>query len=92
MNTNDLAPAVAVAPDGNVGVLWYRDLYDDSSGTSRDLYNVYFAVLDASGDLVYGPANVTNNTEWYEWDTHIGPRFDTPRIAATDDPDASEKP
>jgi len=87
MSTYDYDPAVAVAPNGRIGVLWYRDLDDYSTGTSRSLYNVYFAVLDASGNVVAPPTNITNNNDWYQWDpvTYNVPQFYDPRIAATGD-------
>ncbi len=80
--TYDVQPAVAVAPNGRIGVSWYRYTWDQ--GTSQFNYNVYFAVLDPSGSLVYGPANLTNNGGWGDWDDPV-PRFSQPRIAATDD-------
>ncbi|MEA3309410.1 MAG: hypothetical protein U9Q70_07855, partial [Chloroflexota bacterium] len=81
MNTYDYDPAVAVAPNGNIGVLWYRYLYNSSNSTSN--YNIYFAILDASGNLVYGPTNLTNNTAWGTWSDLNVPRFYSPRITAT---------
>jgi len=87
VNTYDYNPAVAVAPNGNIGVLWYRYLYDYSTGTSRYLYNIYFAILDNSGNLTYGPVNLTNNSDWYQYNpvTYNVPCFYDPRIAATGD-------
>jgi hypothetical protein len=76
-------PAVAVAPNGRIGVLWYRYLYNSS--TSQLNYNIYFAVLDASGDLAYGPTNLTNNTVWGTWGDLNVPSFYSPHIAATGD-------
>jgi hypothetical protein len=86
-NTYDLDPVVAAAPNGYIGILWYRYLADDSGGVYRYLYNVYFAVLDASGNVVVPETNLTNNTEWYQYDppTYNVPRFFQPRIAATAD-------
>ena len=81
--TYDEAPAVAVAPNGRIGVLWYRYLWDDS--TARFNYNIYFAILDASGNRVYGPLNLTNNNAWGTWSDLGVPRFYSPRIAATGD-------
>jgi len=76
-------PAVAVAPDGRIGVLWYRYLYNSSN--SQLNYNIYLAVLDASGNLIYGPANLTNNTIWGKSSDLNVPRFYSPRITATGD-------
>lgn len=82
VNTYDSRPAVAVAPSGRIGVLWSRNLWDDT-GRSND--NIYFAILDALGNRVYGPANLTNNSAWGAWDDLNVPRFYSPRVAATDD-------
>ncbi|HUV90449.1 MAG TPA: hypothetical protein VMY80_12410, partial [Anaerolineae bacterium] len=62
MHTYDYAPAIAVAPDGRIGVLWYRYLWNSS--TSQFNYNVFFAVLSSSGDLAFGPVNLTSNNAW----------------------------
>jgi len=85
MSTYDYNPAVAVASDGRIGVLWYRYLYDSS--ISGYLYNVYLAVLDASGNVLVSPTNLTNNTDWYQYApvTYNVPLFWDTRIAATDD-------
>ncbi len=45
MYTCDEDPAVAVAPNGHLGVVWYRYLYNPS--TSQFNYNIWFALLDA---------------------------------------------
>jgi hypothetical protein len=62
MRTYDYSPAVAVAPNGRIGVTWYRYLYNSSSGQWN--YNVYYAVLDAAGNVVVPPTNLTNNPYW----------------------------
>lgn len=83
VNTYDYDPAVAVAPDGHIGALWYRRLWNSS--TSQSNYNIFFAILDGAGNLVYGPVNLTNNDAWGEWDDLNVPGFNSPRIAATAD-------
>ncbi len=82
--TWDIEPAVAVAPNGNIGVAWYRTtkLIDASV-----LYNIYLAILDPSGQPITDTINVTNNTMPR---LPVQPGFDrpeliAPRIAATDD-------
>lgn len=62
VNTYDYDPAVAVAPNGRIGVVWYRYLYDSSDSTWN--YNIYYAILDASGNVVVPPTNLTNNPIW----------------------------
>jgi hypothetical protein len=60
--TYDYVPAIAVAPNGSIGVLWYRYLYNQSNSMGN--YNIYFAVLNASGNIVVSPTNLTNNSIW----------------------------
>jgi hypothetical protein len=76
-------PVIAVAPNGRIGVVWYR--YLRNSATNQTLYNIYFAILDPAGNLLVGPVNQTNNTVWGTTDDFNVPRFYQPRIAATDD-------
>jgi hypothetical protein len=83
LSTYDYSPVVAVAPNGCIGVAWYRYLYD--SGTAESNYNIYFAVLDAAGNKVYGPTNVTNNNVWGSYPDIGWPSFYHPRLAATGD-------
>ena len=74
--------AMAAASDGNIGVVWSRRL-SYSDGASN--YNIWFAILDPSGMVDYGPVNLTNNDAWgsYSW----GNRVDLiePDISASDD-------
>lgn len=77
----DENPAVAVAPNGRIGVVWYRYLWNGS--TSQ--YNIWFAILDPAGNLTYGPVNLTNNNAWGSYDDVNVPFFNSPRIAATGD-------
>ena len=83
VSTYDYDPAVAVAPNGNIGVLWYRYLYNSSNGTGN--YNIFFAILDSAGNPVSGPLNMTNNNVWGDGNVYGVPQFSEPRIAATDD-------
>jgi len=83
VGTYDYHPTVAVAPNGRIGVLWHRYLYNSS--TSQYNYNVWFAILDAAGNLVYGPLNLTNNGAWGTGSDYGVPSFHYPRIAATGD-------
>jgi len=81
--TYDYLAGVAVAPDGRVGVLWYRRLVNLSNGESN--FNIYWAALDVNGNLVTGPKNVTNNTVWGSGTDFNAPSFYNPGIAATGD-------
>jgi hypothetical protein len=82
MDTYNYSPAVAVAPNGRIGVLWTRELWNSSTYQSN--YNIYFAILDASGNRVYGPVNLTNNNAWGTWSDLNVPSFHYTHIAATD--------
>ena len=77
MDTYDLSPAVAVAPNGNIGVVWYRELWNSSNSTWND--NIYYLILNSAGGMVVPPANLTNNTLW----AGNGPWIYDPNIAAT---------
>lgn len=81
VSTWDDFPAVAVAPDGSIGLLWRRLKWDGYLFNS----NLYFAVLDSTGTLTYGPVSVTNNTAWGAVTDINVPFFETPQIAATSD-------
>jgi hypothetical protein len=84
MDTYDYSPAVAVAPNGRIGVLWTQELWNSSTNQSN--FNIYFAILDASGNRVYGPVNLTNNNVWGDpWSDLNVPWLYSPRIAATGD-------
>ena len=83
VNTYDLSPAVAVAPNGHIGVTWHRYLARQVSGQWRYNHNIYFAVLNAAGNLIYGPVNLTNNNVWGSWSDLNWPQIYAPRIAAT---------
>jgi hypothetical protein len=50
---------LAAAPDGRIGLLWQRY---QNKGTWNG--NIYFAVLNPQGSLLYGPANLTASTAW----------------------------
>jgi hypothetical protein len=79
----DQSPAVAVAPDGRVGIIWYRYLWNSSNSTYN--YNIYFLVLAADGTTVLSPTNATNNGSWGTSSATNVPRFYYPTIAATAD-------
>lgn len=81
--TYDYPSGVAVAPDGRVGLVWYRYLWNSSNSQSN--YNIYWAALDANGNLAAGPTNVTNNSVWGSSSDLNVPRFYNPVIAATGD-------
>ncbi len=80
-------PAIAVAPNGNIGIFWYQSVAKVTNNTWRYQYNLFFAVLDAEGEVLEPATPVTNNSKWFDWDapTYNVPRFYDARIVATDD-------
>lgn len=62
VHTYDYYPAVAVTPSGRIGVVWYRYLYNSSNFYWN--YNIYYAILDAAGNIIVPPTNLTNNNIW----------------------------
>lgn len=83
LSTYDYEPAVAIAPDGRIGLTWTGYQYNNS--TNQYNYNVFFAILDAEGVLEYGPVNLTNNGLWGTSNDLFVPRFNGTRIVATGD-------
>ena len=81
VDTYDDNPTVAVAPNGSIGVLWDRWLVND---TWQRNYNIYFAILAPTGELSYGPVNITNNDNWGGGNDLNIPRLYSASIAATD--------
>jgi hypothetical protein len=64
---------VAAATDGTVAVTWAQ--YRNDVANKKINSNVYLALLDgASGDLIFGPVSLTNDSTWYEEGT---PNFRT---------------
>jgi hypothetical protein len=87
VQTYDEEPVLAPAPDGSIGVAWRRRVVQETLDGNLEKWNVYFAVLDPSGALTFGPINLTQNDTWFVNKTmSIGvPRFWNARIAANSD-------
>ena len=83
MLVNARYPALAGTPDGRIGVLWAQ--YKLNVANSSTNSNVFFAILDSSGQRVFGPINLTNSTEWRGSGNEDVPLFNSPRITATGD-------
>ncbi len=81
-NISDYGPAVAVAPNGMMGIVWTREQRNASSQYFR---NIYFAILDASGNPVYGPVSITSFSTYGTWGTVGFTSVYSPTIAATTD-------
>ncbi len=69
----DANPAIAIAPNGNIAIVWYRDLWDSSNSTNN--YNIYYMIINRSGSVVMTATNLTNNTQWGSWNTPNVPSF-----------------
>jgi len=79
-------PAVSVAGDGKLALLWVQYQLDLSTLPDiRRNSNVWFAVLNAQGDQIYGPVNLTNNSQWRGTGDYDIPLYSSPRLIATDD-------
>ncbi len=74
--------ALAAAPDGKVGMVWFKVI---SNSTGLENYNIWFAVLNSNGSLAYGPVNLTNDNTWgSRWDGNMV-EFYSPDISASSD-------
>ena len=81
INTYDEYVSVAAAPNGVIGMIWRRDLYDPSQGRNQ---NIWFVPLNQAGNVTRAPINLTNNTVWNSGGAGV-PSFYDSRIAVTDD-------
>jgi hypothetical protein len=83
----DEEPVVAVAPDGSIGIAWRQHLVREGASGGQENWNVFLAILNPAGTLVYGPLNLTQNNAWYQADpaTYGVPRFWNVRLAASDE-------
>jgi hypothetical protein len=85
VSTYDMVPVMAAAPDGRIGLMWYRYQIQSVNNVSQYNYNIFFAVLDSTGSLAYGPLNLTNNALWGSSSTPDIPQLYNPKITATAD-------
>jgi hypothetical protein len=76
-------PALASMPNGSTGVLWAQYLLDLNNFQSNS--NIFFAVLNSSGEVIAGPLNVTNNDGWGGQGQDDVPVYSAPQIATTND-------
>ena len=83
LRTSDSTPALAISPDGRIGVIWHRSVRDSNSDIKE---NIFFQSLTADGVATTGPVNLTNNTVFgrpYS-DPNV-PAFSEHSIAAAND-------
>ena len=78
----DKSPAVAVTPDGHMGIMWPRQVYN--ADKSQVNINLFFAILDAAGQVVWGPTNITNDSTYV--DSGVWPdTYSQNQVSATTD-------
>ncbi len=80
--TENSEPTLAVTQDGKIGVVWNRRLsYSDGA----DNYNTWFAILNPTGTIAYGPVNLSNNDAWgsYQYGNRV--EMYEPDISASTD-------
>ena len=82
-STEDRFLSFAGAGDGRIGATWVRTQRRESDQKINQ--NVYFAVLDSSGNMILDPINLTHNALWRGQDDYDVPVFISPRISATQD-------
>lgn len=75
----------ALAPDGNIGLSWLQEQARKVAGKWEYNLNVWFAILDPSGNFVLAPTNLTGNNVWAAWGAVHVPWFYHTQIVATDD-------
>ncbi|MEL7627345.1 MAG: hypothetical protein AAGU15_10885 [Anaerolineaceae bacterium] len=73
---------MAAAPDGKIGVVWTRRL---TNSTNQNNYNTWFAILNSSGTIAFGPVNLTNNYSWGSYSAGNRVELVVPDISASDD-------
>ena len=80
----DRDPQAAASPDGHVAVTWMRERMKIKDYTYN--YNVMLAILDQDGIVIWGPAEVSQNTGWNQDYYNPGyQHFNVKDIAASDD-------
>ncbi len=78
LKTEDRFLTLAGLPNGRVGAIWVRIL---TQGLTTN-QNIYFGVLDSSGNVVAPGVRLTDNDEWRGRDDYDVPVYVSPRIAA----------
>jgi hypothetical protein len=85
----DLAPSMAVTPDGNIGIIFVREILKKVTGAGgacldRLNSNIWFATVNAHG-VKWGPINITRNDAYGAQQTPGVDFYTSPTIAATSD-------
>ncbi len=79
-DTTDSQPAIDVAPDGRIAIFWRRNL-ENASGQNNT--NLYLAILNENGSLLYAPTNITNYSTYGTYLDVGFISFDQPSMTAT---------
>jgi hypothetical protein len=80
--THDFRPVITASAGGNIAITWYREQIDDEDEVNQ---NIFLAIIDELGNVVFGPENLTNNTAWGPVGASNVPQYNMPRIASTGD-------
>lgn len=75
-------PTLAVSADGKIGVVW-SSVIQNPAGLVND--NIWLAIINTSGSLVYSPVNLTNNDAWGSWQAGNMVQLYDPDISASAD-------
>lgn len=68
---------------GQMGVIFIRDVIDDTVNPVEINSNIYFAVLNSDASLAIGPVNLTQNAQFRAPSDVDVPFFRTPRITSS---------
>ena len=80
--SHQFATTLAVAPDGKIGLVWYKYIGDSADQLN---FNIWFAVLNSNGSLPYGPVYLTNDYNWGSWQSGNAVQLVRPDISASAD-------
>ena len=61
LETYDLTPAVAVASDGNIAIVWYQLRWNPSNSSSST--NIYIMLLNSAGNVIAAATNLSGNSQ-----------------------------
>ena len=78
----DVSPSLAIAPNGQIGVVWVRRLWNDQNQVNE---NVFFGIVNPQGGWSFAGQNVTGNTAWGNSNDVGVPSFLNASISATAD-------
>jgi uncharacterized repeat protein (TIGR01451 family) len=80
LETYDRNPVVATAPNGISAVAWEQTIYN---ATWQQNTNIFLALLDENGQVIFGPENITHNEQWGSSGENNVPVLSAPKLVAT---------